>query len=863
MFLRLVSVTDDADDVRHRVRLSELRSLGLDREGLDRVLSDYGEARLVTFDRDPVSRGPTVEVAHEALLREWSLLRTWISEQREALIIQRRLTAAVDEWEKGSRDADLLPRGRRLLQFEEWSAEPVFPLTSSEREFIDAGITHRDQEARSRRTRRRVIMGAFASAALIAMVLAVLATSSATRARSLAALALVGDAEYLMTIGDTEGAAIGLAESHAIEASPTALIPIGRIVNGREVWGAAVGDDGESAAGHVAVDWDRGVAAVTGAANQVVLLDVADGARLGELPLSGHGSAIAFTNDGSLVTGDSDGNILVWDVDQRAATPIMHTDDLIVDIVVAPDDAVVVATTASVTLFSVGPGGPSMVLEYALDEIPLSESETRAETLEIRRVAVSGDGKRLLTMGSPLMIASWDIRSGDLLAYHLGDLEQIVWSAAFSPGDDHVITGHQDRTLVVRDAGTLAPVGLPIGPLDAQQRSLSFSPDGRTLISSGTGGVLVWTYSEGNLANPVPIGSTTALATQHHALSPGGDSLVAAVSDRVRLYRLHLGTEPPPSSIAADYRSVVVTDQATWIGGAAGIYHWDRSSGEGRSFDLDDYVFSVTSGLEPGSAYFGTSEGELGVADEEGVRFLADHPGGVWDIETAPGGEAVVSVGGNYTIVIRDPRTLQPLYPAFGLPVEDRKGFKAATFLDDETLATAGADGHLRVWDLTTRTQTIDVPIVENEANAVVALGDGLVAVGDELGVITVVDAGTGTVVRDWSAHTNAIRGMAVSPDGLTLASGSQDNAIRLWEVATWSQVGEMRHSGAVRAMVFADEGRELVAVDINGGAVVWDSQWTLWPDRLCEWLDGWDLSRSWPNVMGESRFDPACGDDR
>ena len=45
---------------------------------MDTVIDTYGKSRLLTFDRDPITRGPTVEVAHEALLRAWGRLRQWL-----------------------------------------------------------------------------------------------------------------------------------------------------------------------------------------------------------------------------------------------------------------------------------------------------------------------------------------------------------------------------------------------------------------------------------------------------------------------------------------------------------------------------------------------------------------------------------------------------------------------------------------------------------------------------------------------------------------------------------------------------------------------------------------------------------------
>ncbi|MFP4554817.1 MAG: BTAD domain-containing putative transcriptional regulator, partial [Actinomycetota bacterium] len=71
VFLRLVSVDEFAADTRRRARQSELLSLAVDRAGVESVLNAFAGFRLLTFDREPVTRGPTVEVAHEALFTEW------------------------------------------------------------------------------------------------------------------------------------------------------------------------------------------------------------------------------------------------------------------------------------------------------------------------------------------------------------------------------------------------------------------------------------------------------------------------------------------------------------------------------------------------------------------------------------------------------------------------------------------------------------------------------------------------------------------------------------------------------------------------------------------------------------------------
>ena len=72
-------------------------------------INGFGTQRLLTFDRDPATREPTVEVGHEALLTEWPRLKAWVDEDREGLRVMRRVAEAGEAWVQGGREeADLL-----------------------------------------------------------------------------------------------------------------------------------------------------------------------------------------------------------------------------------------------------------------------------------------------------------------------------------------------------------------------------------------------------------------------------------------------------------------------------------------------------------------------------------------------------------------------------------------------------------------------------------------------------------------------------------------------------------------------------------------------------------------------------------
>src|SRR5437879_2300972 len=81
-----------------------------------------------------------LDVSHEALIRGWPRLRGWLDEDRAGLRLQRRITETAEEWQRSNRDDDLLFRGARLIQAQEWHARHEVELNQLEREFLNASI---------------------------------------------------------------------------------------------------------------------------------------------------------------------------------------------------------------------------------------------------------------------------------------------------------------------------------------------------------------------------------------------------------------------------------------------------------------------------------------------------------------------------------------------------------------------------------------------------------------------------------------------------------------------------------------------------------------------------------------------------
>ncbi|KAG8819591.1 hypothetical protein FRC19_009674 [Serendipita sp. 401] len=78
---------------------------------------------------------------------------------------------------------------------------------------------------------------------------------------------------------------------------------------------------------------------------------------------------------------------------------------------------------------------------------------------------------------------------------------------------------------------------------------------------------------------------------------------------------------------------------------------------------------------------------------------------------------------------------------------------------------------------------------------------------------------------RQWIGHTSNVNSIAFSSDGRRIASGSDDNTIRLWDAETGQGLGEplRGHEGAVRSVAFSPDGRCVASGSYDKTIRLWD----------------------------------------
>lgn len=158
ILLRMVRPGEGLEVTNNRIRLNDIAGEAQDR--VERVLKRLIDGHLVKFTEGKSENDSQIEVAHEALVRNWPKLVEWLEGARTELRQRLRLTAAAEQWIQEEEDTNLLWRGDQLRETAKYD-----DLNEQEQRFREASIqAEKNAKAEAEAIRQRELMQAQALA---------------------------------------------------------------------------------------------------------------------------------------------------------------------------------------------------------------------------------------------------------------------------------------------------------------------------------------------------------------------------------------------------------------------------------------------------------------------------------------------------------------------------------------------------------------------------------------------------------------------------------------------------------------------------------------------------------------------------
>lgn len=205
---------------------------------------------------------------------------------------------------------------------------------------------------------------------------------------------------------------------------------------------------------------------------------------------------------------------------------------------------------------------------------------------------------------------------------------------------------------------------------------------------------------------------------------------------------------------------------------------------------------------------------------------LAGHSGWVLAVAYSPDGKTLASAGDDNTIRLWDTATRSQI----GAPLAGDKGVLSVLAFspDGRTLAAGGfdADDKVRLWDVARRRQVSELPVQASYTSEIAFSRDGrTLAVAENDGSTLLWEIATSRLVARLIGHTDAAMSVEYSPDGRTLATSGVDGTVRLWDALAHRQLGRPIVTGdeSVNVTTFSPDGKMLASAGEGLNVQLWD----------------------------------------